>query len=69
MRVIELWLCLVAVTFGLLFAVGLIRARGWVAVFVMLFVRVLNRLGTCAACHCTALVGAAPLCQSRRCQH
>lgn len=53
-------------TLGLVFAVGFIGARGRIAVFVLLFVRVLNGIGTCAACHCTAHVGAAtPLCQSR----
>ena len=65
MRMIELRLCLVAMTFGLVFAVGLMGARGRIAVFVLLHVRVLNRIGTCAACHCSAFVGASPLCQSR----
>jgi len=36
---IGLWLRLVAMTLGLVFAVGLIGARGRIAVFVLLFVR------------------------------
>jgi len=60
---IEPWLRLVAMTFGLVFAMGLIGARGRIVVFVLLFVRVLNRVGTCISACCTARVGAAvPLC-------